>query len=79
MSRLNTFGLSSMLISIENNREKENYFINKIEPNLSIKDTHFLRESYSKHRESSISEMKPSELYARGLLKKGEFGWEINY
>jgi hypothetical protein len=40
---------------------------------------HFLRESYYNHREFNISEMKPSELYARGLLKEGKFGWEINY
>jgi len=57
----------------------ENYFINKIEPNLSIKDMHFLSESYYNHRESNVSEMRPSELYARGLLKKGKFGWEIEY
>lgn len=77
MSRLNTFGLSSMLISIENNTERQNYFTNKIEPILSFKERSEIREQYFKHNGTYISEMKPSELYARGLLKRGEFGFEI--
>ena len=78
MSRLTTLGLSSMLMSIENKREKENYFTNKIEPNLSLKERHDIREQYFKHKSLDVHEMSPSELYSRGLLKRGEFGWEID-
>lgn len=43
---LTTLGLSSMLMSIENNREKENYFKNEIEPSLSLRDRHQIHEAY---------------------------------
>lgn len=67
----------SIIHSIENRREKTAYFKDKIEPNLSLKESHQIRESYCNIRQEDISKMEPSELYARGLLVKTSVGWEI--
>lgn len=70
-------GLGLIALRSEELNDKKKYFENKIEPTLSFRDRHFIRESYNNIHSENIKQLKPSELYARGLLIKTGIGWEI--